>query len=402
MNRIVNRTLKLAAAATAVWALAGAATAQEEIPIGVIVGFTGPIESLTPDMAAAAELALAEASQSGLLPGGAALVPVRGDSTCIDSSAATAAAERLVASDGVAAIVGADCSGVTTAIANNVAVPNGVAMISPSATSPALSTIDDNGFFFRTAPSDARQGEVLAEVLMDRGISEVAVTYTNNDYGKGLADSFQQAFQAMGGAIAASVPHEDGKADYAAEVATLSASGADRLAVFGYVDQGGKGVIQAAVDTGAFANFVLADGMIGETLIEAIGPDLEGAIATLPGSDSPQARSFVALAEENGLKGDCPFCAESYDAAALVALAIGAAGSADRQAIRDNIMAVANGPGEEIGPGELARGLELLAGGGAVDYVGATGIALNDVGETFGSYKELEVQDGAFVTVKIR
>ena len=80
--------------------------------------------------------------------------------------------------------MGADCSGVTTSIANNTAVPNGVVMISPSATSPALSTIEDKGFFFRTSPSDARQGQVLADVLESRGISNVAVTYTNNDYGK--------------------------------------------------------------------------------------------------------------------------------------------------------------------------------------------------------------------------
>ena len=65
-------------------------------------------------------------------------------------------------------------------------------MVSPSATSPALTTIEDNGYFFRTAPSDARQGEVLADIVKEKGIDEVAVTYTNNDYGKGLADSLRQ------------------------------------------------------------------------------------------------------------------------------------------------------------------------------------------------------------------
>jgi len=65
---------------------------------------------------------------------------VRADSTCIDSAAATAAAERLITDDGIVAIMGADCSGVTGAVLSNVAVPNGVPMVSPSATSPALST----------------------------------------------------------------------------------------------------------------------------------------------------------------------------------------------------------------------------------------------------------------------
>jgi hypothetical protein len=145
--------------------------AQAEVKMGVILGFTGPIESLTPDMAAGAELAMKEASDSGKFLGGETITPVRGDSTCVDAAAASAAAERLITSDNVVSIMGADCSGVTTAVANNVAIPNGVVMISPSATSPALSTIEDNGLFFRTAPSDARQGQVLADVVMEQGSS---------------------------------------------------------------------------------------------------------------------------------------------------------------------------------------------------------------------------------------
>ena len=180
---------KLLLASTVLAMTAGPALA-EDIKVGVILGYTGPIESLTPDMAASAELAFDEVNASGLLLGGKKIVSVRADSTCVDSAAATTAAEKLVTSDKVAAIMGADCSGVTGAIANNVAVPNGVVMVSPSATSPGLSALKDKGYFFRTSPSDARQGEVLASVLQSRGIKEVAVTFTNNDYGKGLAESF--------------------------------------------------------------------------------------------------------------------------------------------------------------------------------------------------------------------
>ena len=141
------------------------------IKMGVILGFTGPIESLTPAMAASAELAFKEASDSGSLLGGETISVVRADSTCVDSAAATAAAEGVIA-QGVAAIMGADCSGVTGAIASNVAVPNGVVMISPSATSPGLTTLDDKGYFFRTAPSDARGGQILADITK-------AVSYTH-------------------------------------------------------------------------------------------------------------------------------------------------------------------------------------------------------------------------------
>jgi len=372
----------------------------EEIKVGIILGFTGPIESLTPAMASGAELAMSEASKSGSLLNGSTIVSVRGDSTCIDSAAASSVAERLITSDGVAAIMGADCSGVTTAIANNVAVPNGVVMVSPSATSPALSTIDDKGFFFRTSPSDARQGQVLADVLSSRGIGEVAVTYTNNDYGKGLSDSFSKAFKAKGGKISIIAAHEDGKADYSAEVGALSASGSKYLAVFGYVDQGGKGIIQASIDSDAFSNFILADGMVGKSLIAAIGSDLDGTIATLPGGSSG-SEAFAKYAGDNGISADGPFVPESYDAAALLVLAMQAAGSADRAAIQSKMMMVANAPGKEIGPGELDKALKIISAGGDVNYQGATNVEFSDVGEVFGTYKELEVGNGKFNTIKV-
>jgi branched-chain amino acid transport system substrate-binding protein len=393
---------KLLLASTILAGLTGAAFADgHEVKMGVILGFTGPIESLTPDMAAAAELAMKETA--GKVLDGKTVVAVRADSTCTDAAAATAAAERLITAEGVVGIMGADCSGVTTAIANNVGVPNGVTMVSPSATSPALTTIEDKGFFFRTAPSDARQGQVLADVLKDKGITKVAVTYTNNDYGKGLAEAFGAAFKANGGEIAISAAHEDGKADYSAEVGALSAAGAEHLAVFGYVDQGGKGIIQTSLDTGAFDKFILADGMIGESLIKAIGKDLEGTIGTLPGSESAGAAKFKEVATAGGLaKNDGPFMPESYDAAALMILAMQAAKSTDRAAIQSKMMDVANAPGEKILPGELAKALEILKSGGQVDYEGASNVTMTEVGEAAGSYKELVVKDGKFATVKVR
>ena len=132
---------KFLIAASAVALAAGAAQAQ--VKIGVVLGYTGPIETLTGPMGNAADLAIAEANAAGNFFGGE-LMGVRGDTTCIDSAAATAATERVVA-EGVVAIVGGDCSGVTGAMLQNVARPNGVVMISPSATSPALSTAEDDG-----------------------------------------------------------------------------------------------------------------------------------------------------------------------------------------------------------------------------------------------------------------
>ena len=375
----------------------GAAFA-DDVKLGVLLGYTGPIESLVGPMADGAELAIKEVSDSGALLGGLQVVSVRGDTTCIDSAAATAAAERLVTADRVNAIVGGDCSGVTIAVLQNVAKPNGIVMISPSATSPALSTIEDDGLFFRTAPSDARQGEVVADILQEMDIGEAALTYTNNDYGKGLADSIEANFKMRGGTITISAPHEDGRGDYSAEVGTLAAVGGDILIVAGYLDQGGKGIIQASLDTGAFDRFFLPDGMIGDSLVEAIGADLNGSIGTVPGTDSPGA----ARLEEIAGMASGPFVSESYDAAALILLAMQAAGSTDSSDFKDHVMAVANAPGEQIFPGELEKALGILANGGDIDYVGASAVELVGAGESAGNYRQMAVEDGELVTVRYR
>ena len=391
---------KLLMASAAALSLGSYAMAQE-VNVGIILGFTGPIESLTPGMAASAELALAEVNAAGGVAGNM-LMPVRADSTCIDSAAATAAATRLIDSENVVAIMGADCSGVATAIASNVAVPKGVVMISPSATSPALSTIEDNDLFFRTSPSDARQGQVLADVLMSKDIMNVAVTYTNNDYGKGLSDSFIAAFEAAGGTVTINAAHEDGKGDYSAEVGALAAAGGDILVVLGYADQGGVGIIRTAIDTGAFDRFALGDGMFAQSLIDAIGDDLNGTIGTVPWAEGAGADAFVAYANANGVDPDGSFRRESYDAAALIALAMAAGGATDRATVAANVLAVANAPGEQILPGELAKGLEILAAGGEIDYVGATNVELIGPGEAAGTYREYEVVDGEYTTVMMR
>ena len=372
-----------------------------DIKMGIILGFTGPIESLTPAMRDSAKLAFKEASDSGSLLGGETITVLEGDSTCVDSAAAQAAAEKLLA-DGVVAIMGADCSGVTGAIATNVAIPNGVVMISPSATSPGLTDLDDNGLFFRTAPSDARGGQILADITKDRKIKSVAVTYTNNDYGKGLADVYAAAVKAHGIKVTAVASHEDGKADYTAEVSTLAAAGGDAVAVIGYLDQGGKGIIQGSLDSGAFDTFILSDGMIGQSLVDAFGKDLSKSFGSLPGSTGKGAGVFTKVASAGGIDSSGPYTGESYDAAALIVLAMQAGGSADRSSIAKNVMAVANGPGKKIYPGELKKGLDLLAKGKAVDYEGATGVNFTDVGEAFGSFLEKEIKGGKFKTKKQR
>ena len=363
----------------------------DNVKIGIILGFTGPIESLAPVMAKSAEMAINEVNKSGKFSHGK-IDSVRGDSTCVDAAAAQAAAERLITSEKVNAIMGADCSGVTTAVLKNVAMPNGIVMISPSATSPALSTEPDNGLFFRTAPSDARQGEVIADLLMEKGYKTAALSHTNNDYGKGLAASIKKNFTSKGGKITITASHEDGKADYSAEVAALAQAGGDILIVAGYLDQGGKGIIQASLDSDAFSKFFLPDGMIGDALPKAIGPDLNGSIGSVPGTDSPGAAKYSELANKAGFKSG-PYGPESYDGAALIMLAMEKSKSTKSNVFKNSIMDIANAPGEKIFPGELGKALSLIKAGKDIDYVGATALELVGNGESSGSFAEILIEN---------
>lgn len=396
MERDMGKFIQIATAASLAFTAVGCH--PQEIKIGIILGFTGPPASVTPAMGDAAEMAIKEVDDSGLLLGGASVTGVRGDSTCINDNAAVAVTKHQITVEGINGIVGGDCSGVTLAMLANAAMPHDMVMISPSATSPALSTAEDNGLFFRTAPSDARQAVVMTNVLTDIGIREVAVTYTDNAYGKGLADSFQAAFEAAGGTVTISAAHEDGKDDYSSEVDALAAAGGERLVVAGYVDQGGSGIVRAALNSGAFQSFHFPGGMVSDKLLENFGSKINGSSGQHPSPPEELAARFADLVGE-AFDATSPYAPESYDAAALIMLAMQAAGSSDPANYKNAVLDVANAPGEKVRAGELAKALRLLADGLDIDYVGATDVELIGSGEAAGSYREVIFEGGKDITV---
>ncbi len=371
----------------------------DTVKIGFLGGFTGPIESLTPGILKGVQVAADSVNAAGGVLDGSSLEIVEADTTCTDASMATNGADRLVNSDQVVAIVGALCSGSTIAAANNVAIPAGVVMVSPASTSPAITVMDDNDLVFRTAPSDAYQGQSMAKLLTSKGINNIAITYVNNDYGKGFADALSAAFSGMGGTVSANEAHEDGKADYRAEIGSLASAGAETLVVLAYADGSGQTIIRQAVESGDFASFVGGDGMVGQSIIDGIGAEaLEGMILTSPGSVAGQGKdAFEALWEGEKVV----FADNAYDAAYLLALAIrknGGAGEGLSAALR----AVSSPPGIEIYPGEFAKAVEALNAGEEINYEGATGSHdFDDAGDVAGLINESAVQGGAIVEIGV-
>ncbi|WP_026068581.1 ABC transporter substrate-binding protein [Halomonas smyrnensis] len=390
---------RVLASAVAATTLALSGMAQAEVKIGFLGGFTGGIESLTPPIFDGANLAVEQINAQGGLLDGEDIVMPTGDTTCSDASAASNAADRMVNTEQVTAIVGALCTGATVAAANNAAIPGGVTMVSPASTAPAVTELDDNDLVFRTVPSDAFQGEMLAKLLLDKGIQEVAVTYVNNDYGRGLADAFVAGYENGGGMVLENLAHEDNRADYRSELGSLAATGAQTLVVLAYADTSGQTVVRQAYESGMFTQYVGGDGMVGDSLVEAIGADvLNGMIATRPGSpELPGTAMFNQQANEAGIDPSAVFAAQAYDAAFLLGLAIEQNGSADREGLNEALRSVASAPGEVVLPGEWEKAKELIAAGTEINYEGASGThEFDDNGDVPGVVQEMLVEDGTF------
>jgi branched-chain amino acid transport system substrate-binding protein len=344
------------------------------VKLGFLGGFTGPIESFAPGIFQGAKSAADQISASGGLLGGKALELVTGDSTCADVTAAANAADRLINSENLPAIVGPMCTPATISAANNAAIPGGVVIVSPSATSPAISDVDDSDLLFRTVPSDSYQGESMAKLLMAKGITTIAIAYINSDYGKGFADALANSYTALGGNVAAKVAYEDGKADYRAEIGSMASSGAEHLAVLGYANGAGQTIIRQSLESGDFANFIGGDGMPEQSLIDAIGAEaLEGMIFTRSGSQEGQGKdNFAAISKEGGFD-DSAYAPHAYDATFLLALAMEKKGNAEREGMSEALRAVASPPGMQVYPGEWDKALAALKQGEDINYEGAAG-----------------------------
>ena len=390
--------MKNALMATAATLLATSAMA--DVNIGNPMAMTGPIPDLNAPIAAAVDLAAANVNeQGGMFADGEAFNVIRADSAC-DPTAAVDAVTKLINVNGVTAIVGPVCSGAAIAQAESVSIPAGVVTLSVSASSPAITNMEDGtDLVFRAAASDAYQGVALAELAIANGFMDMAVSYANDDYNAAIAEVFVQAYEGMGGTVTANEAHEPNKASYRSEVATIGAT-SDNLALFSYYGSGGITLMRNALETTAFTNFIGADGMLSDELIEQIGAEnLMTSTFTTSASDksTPSFAAWKEIADAAGVPAANPFVANGYDATFMMALAIEAAGSGDRALVAESLRAIASGPGEVILPGQWAEAKAILAAGGDINYEGAAGNQdFDENGDVAGNFSKSVIVDGAW------
>jgi len=390
-SSILRRSLPILLGATLVAGMSHMSMAQT-VKIGSLAAVTGPIANLVPPIIEAEQLAVKQVNDAGGILGGRKLELVVGDTQC-NAQASVDAAGKLVNVEQVVAIVGALCSGATIGAASNVAVPASVVMVSPASTSPEITGLEDKDLVFRTAPSDAYQGVVLAKFVKSKGINSVALTFVNNDYGVGLASAFREAYVKEGGTITGDQVHEDKKSSYRSELATLASGKPDALVVLAYAGTSGVTILRQSLENDFFKQFVGADGMRDDILIEQLGAGaLKGKLfITQPTSRANPAKgAFDAAFTAAGGDPNSIFVQQSYDSAMLIALAIQKAGSTDRAAIKGALRAVAGPPGVKVGPGDWKKAVDLLASGQDIDYEGAAGSlnfdAAGDVAGVIGEY----------------
>ena len=201
------------------------------LKIGTLLPETGSLAFLGPPEIAGVELAVADINAAG----GALGVPVEvtlSDSGDTSTDIANQSVDRLLG-ESVDGIVGAASSGVTLTVIDKV-VNAGVVMFSPANTSKALSTYDDKGLYFRTAPSDILQGQVLGEVIVDDGHTTVGILALDDPYGTGLAEDLTAALEESGVEVVATEIYDPAAQTFDTEVGEMVSADPEAIVVIGF------------------------------------------------------------------------------------------------------------------------------------------------------------------------
>lgn len=401
------RKLVTMAAATAALALALPAFAADQTPlkIGAIMPMTGSLAAYGDTSAKGAKLAAKEINAAGGVLGQPIKVYTADAQT--KPQAGVAAANKLANMNGVVAFVGALSSGVTIPIALSVSKEKHIPQISPASTSPVITTLDDEGYLFRTTLSDAFQGVAMAQVAHENGVKKAAVIYVNNDYGEGLAKSFTKAFEKLGGDVTHTTAYEEKQSSYRSNLKKIYGDGSTPyLVLIGYVSDG-ETILRQSLEGGMFTKFILSDGMKSPDIIKHLGAKyMNGSVGTVAQVEkgSKATEHFEkAYQDEYGKRVPQPYIDTSYDAVYLIALAAEKAGTTtDGKAIRDALTEISNPPGEEILPGQWAQAVKLIKAGKKVNWTGAAGEEnFDENGDVAGTFAEWEYKDGKIVTNRV-
>ena len=347
------------------------------LKIGTILPQSGELAFLGPPEEAGVALAVKEINDAGL---GITVEPVYRDSGDTTTDTATVSVTDLLSQD-VSAIVGAASSGVSRTVIDQI-TGAGVVQFSPANTAADFTTYDDNNLYWRTAPSDVLQGEVLGNLIADDGAATLGLIVLNDAYGTGLAEFTTEAFELAGGEVVATELFNAGEASFDAQISAVMAEKPDAIALITF-DQA-KVITPALVGAGFPGDkLYYVDGNLKNFGTELDPGIIEGAKGTLPGLDTADLGDFTErlLTIDPDLE-DYSYAAESYDAVILIALAAYAANSVEGEDIAKYLRQISGGTGDGEKVTDFASAATLLADGSQVDFDGYSGpVSFNEAGD---------------------
>lgn len=334
------------------------------LKIGSLLPETGNLAFLGPPEFAGVDLAVEEINEAGGVLGNP-VEHLRGDSGDTSTDIAQQTVDAHIAA-GVGAIVGAASSGVSLTVIDKISSA-GIVHFSPANTSPDLTTYPDDGYYFRSAPSDTFQGAVLGQLMAKDGASNAVFLNLDDAYGNGLAKYGIAAFSGTSNQIV----YNPQAGEFSADVAKAKAANPDAIALIGFEES--TKIIQEMIKQGVGPDKVklyLVDGNLSSQAFKDLPAGIMvGVKGTLPGVLASEDLKAKLLGVDPGLT-DFSYAPESYDAIILIALAAEQGGATDGETIRDNLRSVSEG-GKKCYT--FAECKALIADGTDIDYDGVSG-----------------------------
>jgi Periplasmic binding protein len=362
-------------------------TGDGELILGTLLPQTGSLASLGPPEFAGVDLAVQEINEAGGVLGQDVVVN-HTDSGDTTTDIASQSVDRLLGLN-VDAIIGAASSSVTKTVIDAV-VQNETVMFSPANTSPDFTDYPDDGFYFRTAPSDVLQGRVMGDLVLSDGHANIGIFALQDPYGEGLAENVQLSVEEGGGTVAGDEPiiYDPNAANYTTEATQMAALEPDAIVLIGFEET--WTMVPELVSQGIGPQDVpiyFVDGNLSNDTGMPAGL-LDGNKGTLPGAETTGDFQARMLEIDPNLV-DFSYGPESYDAAILIALAAIAAEDDSGTSISSKLVEITKEGTKCTAFQECA---DLLADGEDIDYDGVSGpVEFSDAGDptqaTIGIYQ---------------
>ncbi len=362
----------------------GGVSESGDIPIGVLVPYTGELAAYGKAWFRGAEMAINDINEAGGILDGRKLKPyTEDDASSIEGG--TKGARKLIEANGVVAIHGT-LSDYIMAVWP-MAKDAGVFVSDPAAGTTQLDGVGGD-FEFRTCPSDSFSGIVAAQILWDHGYKEIGLLHQNDEGRNSIAKAITSAYEGLGGKIVVDVPFTPGQSTYSAELAKIAAAN-PKAVWLGAGQESGTTLFKDAAQRGYKWQWMVSEDLAVPEFFGLVGNEtLEGTLTEVPSADQSSDAFKEWAARYSAVYDDDPggaYQANSYDGVIILALSMQAAGEASGTAINEAFREVACPPGTKVY--SFKEGMELLAKGEDINYEGISGPCdFAEDGNVTGSY----------------